>query len=64
LSVLEVHKKYQNLKSEVKDIIVEGNQIETQILILALYPHNLPRVSQENRSYFFYTVLLECSHEG
>lgn len=27
LSVLEVHKKYQDLKSEIKDVIVEGNRI-------------------------------------
>ena len=27
LSVLEVHKKYQHLKSAVKDVIVEGNRI-------------------------------------
>ena len=31
LSVLEVHKKYQDLKSEVKDIIVEGNQIAFRV---------------------------------
>ncbi len=27
LSVLEVHKKYRDLKSEVKDVIVENNVI-------------------------------------
>lgn len=31
LSVLEVHKKYQGLKSEVKDIIVEGNRIAFRV---------------------------------
>jgi limonene-1,2-epoxide hydrolase len=27
LSVLEVHKKYQDFKSEVKEVVVEGNRI-------------------------------------
>ena len=31
LSVLEVHKKYQELKSEVKDVIVEGNLIAFRV---------------------------------
>lgn len=31
LSVLEVHKKYHNLKSEVKDVIVEGNRIAFRV---------------------------------
>ena len=31
LSVLEVHKKYQNLKSEIKDIIVEENCIAFRV---------------------------------
>lgn len=31
LSVLEVHKKYQDLKSEVKDVIVEGNRIAFRV---------------------------------
>lgn len=31
LSVLEVHKKYQDLKSEVKDVIVEGNCIAFRV---------------------------------
>ena len=31
LSVLEVHKKYQNLKSEIKDVIVEDNHIAFRV---------------------------------
>lgn len=31
MSVLEVHKKYQNLKSEVKDVIVEGDRIAFRV---------------------------------
>ena len=31
MSVLEVHKKYQNLKSDVKDVIVEGNRIAFRV---------------------------------
>ena len=31
MSVLEVHKKYQNLKSEVKDIVVERNRIAFRV---------------------------------
>jgi limonene-1,2-epoxide hydrolase len=31
LSVLEVHKKYQDLKSEVKDIIVSANRIAFRV---------------------------------
>jgi hypothetical protein len=31
LSVLEVHKKYRDLKSEVKDVIVEGNRIAFRV---------------------------------
>jgi limonene-1,2-epoxide hydrolase len=31
LSVLEVHKKYQNLKSEIKDVVVEGNRIAFRV---------------------------------
>lgn len=30
-SVLEVHKKYQHLKSEVKDVMVEGNSIAFRV---------------------------------
>lgn len=31
MSVLEVHKKYQKLKSEIKDVIVEGNCIAFRV---------------------------------
>lgn len=31
LSVLEVHKKYKDLKSDVKDVIVEGNRIAFRV---------------------------------
>lgn len=31
LSVLEVYKKYQNLKSEIKEVIVEGNCIAFRV---------------------------------
>ncbi len=31
LSVLEVYKKYRDLKSEVKDVIVEGNHIAFRV---------------------------------
>lgn len=31
LSVLEVHKKYRDLKSEVNDVIVEGNHIAFRV---------------------------------
>ena len=31
MSVLEVHKKYQDLKSTVKDVIVEGNRIAFRV---------------------------------
>jgi limonene-1,2-epoxide hydrolase len=31
LSVLEVHKKYQDLKSEVKDVVVEGDRIAFRV---------------------------------
>ncbi len=31
LSVLEVHKKYRNLKSEIKEVIVEGNRIAFRV---------------------------------
>lgn len=31
LSVLEVHKKYQNLKSVIKDVIAEGNCIAFRV---------------------------------
>lgn len=31
MSVLEVHKKYKNLKSEVKDVIVEGDRIAFRV---------------------------------
>tara|TARA_R110000868_G_scaffold318028_1_gene578816 strand:- start:27482 stop:27865 length:384 start_codon:yes stop_codon:yes gene_type:complete len=31
LSVLEVHKKYRDLKSEVKDVIVEDNRIAFRV---------------------------------
>ena len=31
LSVLDVHKKYQDLKSEVKDVMVEGNRIAFRV---------------------------------
>lgn len=31
LSVLEVHKKYRDLRSEVKDVIVEGNRIAFRV---------------------------------
>jgi limonene-1,2-epoxide hydrolase len=37
LSVLEVHKKYQELKSEVKDVIVEGNCIAFRVEQHAFY---------------------------
>ncbi len=30
-AVLEVHKKYQNLKSEIKDVIVEDNRIAFRV---------------------------------
>ncbi len=40
LSVLEVHKKYQDLKSEVKDVIVEGNRIAFRVEQHAFFvPH-------------------------
>lgn len=31
LSVLEVHKKYRDLKSEIKDVILEGNHIAFRV---------------------------------
>ena len=31
MSVLEVHKKYRDLKSDVKDVIVEGNRIAFRV---------------------------------
>jgi limonene-1,2-epoxide hydrolase len=37
VSVLEVHKKYQNLKSEVKDVIVEYNRIAFRVEQHALF---------------------------
>lgn len=37
LSVLEFHKKYRDLKSEVKDVIVEGNRIAFRVEHHALF---------------------------
>ena len=37
LSVLEVHKKYRDLKSEVKDVIVEDNRIAFRVAQQAFF---------------------------
>jgi limonene-1,2-epoxide hydrolase len=37
MSVLEVHKKYRDLKTEVKDVVVEGNRIAFRVEYQAFF---------------------------